>query len=318
MDSELEIDLLEAFDGVDPSEFIAEDPILASLMEDVISDECKDPSGAGKGSLYTCTVCNGPSRGNRYYGAIACTSCRSFFGRAVKEEAYKAFLCSKGLLDCKIDSKSWMSCQLCRFKQCLASGMKIPSTESGTTSITSTTTTISTIKKTNKDLNHLLIIDMLKHCVFPPGILDDKLEIDRLARLPLEVGTKVITSLCRSDSSIFSEMLDFMYLGRMYTTRTRKQIADSLKYFGTQVYVDSGDLSESPFGLGGLSKMDKMRLANGNIPLVTEYALAGRLGKLPDYKLEVDGYIEALTANPDEDFSSMIKGIYSKYSKVTI
>jgi Zinc finger, C4 type (two domains) len=54
--------------------------------------------------------------------AQACYSCKAFFRRSVKDDAYKKFSCATK--NCKIDSKSWRSCKWCRFKKCIGSGLK--------------------------------------------------------------------------------------------------------------------------------------------------------------------------------------------------
>ncbi len=73
-----------------------------------------------------CAVCSACASGFRYYGAVVCNSCRAFFTRANRKEAHKKFTCSGGgNNDCAVRSKSWRSCQRCRFEKCLNAGMGV-------------------------------------------------------------------------------------------------------------------------------------------------------------------------------------------------
>lgn len=69
-----------------------------------------------------CLICGGNAGKHVHYGGQACYSCKAFFRRSVKDDAFKKFACVTK--NCKIDSKSWRSCKWCRFKKCLASGLK--------------------------------------------------------------------------------------------------------------------------------------------------------------------------------------------------
>jgi hypothetical protein len=85
-----------------------------------------------------CMVCVlGEATSHVHYGTVAaCNSCRAFFRRAVQGEKYANFICPrqqhKIVHDgdqqqpdhCEIKSKSWKSCQWCRFQKCLGAGMK--------------------------------------------------------------------------------------------------------------------------------------------------------------------------------------------------
>ena len=48
---------------------------------------------------------------------------RAFFRRAVQSKYYEIFFCSKDER-CEINLKTRRSCQFCRFKKCLAAGMR--------------------------------------------------------------------------------------------------------------------------------------------------------------------------------------------------
>ena len=77
-----------------------------------------------------CPICNDGDAGcHKHYGGKACISCRAFFRRSVRNEAYKSFKCNNLQSafngKCEINSTSWTSCRYCRFQQCLVSGLKI-------------------------------------------------------------------------------------------------------------------------------------------------------------------------------------------------
>lgn len=71
-----------------------------------------------------CFVCKEKAGRHSYYGGHVCASCRAFFRRAVQSKYYEIFFCSKGE-NCEINLKTRRSCQYCRFKKCLASGMRV-------------------------------------------------------------------------------------------------------------------------------------------------------------------------------------------------
>ena len=125
-------DSVDSFDG-------------SSFGLDIPPDSKKSDAGPSDSA---CLICGGDAGKHVHYGGQACYSCKAFFRRAVKDEAFKKFSCSTK--SCKIDSKSWRSCKWCRFKKCISSGLK-PSwvldkterkrrREKKTTSTTTTTT----------------------------------------------------------------------------------------------------------------------------------------------------------------------------------
>lgn len=71
-----------------------------------------------------CKVCLEKAGKHSYYGGRVCPSCRAFFRRAVQSKYYEIFFCTKGE-NCEINLKTRRSCQYCRFKKCLESGMRI-------------------------------------------------------------------------------------------------------------------------------------------------------------------------------------------------
>ncbi len=74
-------------------------------------------------STPVCPVCGNSAGKHSYYGGQVCNSCRAFFRRSVQNKTHPRFQCKKEG-SCSINSRSWKSCQACRFQKCLQAGMK--------------------------------------------------------------------------------------------------------------------------------------------------------------------------------------------------
>ena len=70
-----------------------------------------------------CRVCQRPnaSKYNHYGANFICGSCKGFFMRACQSDLYKTFIHAH---QCRIDSRTRLSCKKCRFDKCLMVGMK--------------------------------------------------------------------------------------------------------------------------------------------------------------------------------------------------
>ena len=71
----------------------------------------------------SCRICREPATKHMHYGAITCFSCKAFFRRAIQNDVSHDFIC-RGDNNCEIGVQSRKHCQKCRFKRCLAVGMK--------------------------------------------------------------------------------------------------------------------------------------------------------------------------------------------------
>ena len=71
-----------------------------------------------------CRVCQRPnaSKYNHYGANFICGSCKGFFMRACQSDLYKTFIHAH---QCRIDSKTRLSCKKCRFAKCQHVGMKM-------------------------------------------------------------------------------------------------------------------------------------------------------------------------------------------------
>ena len=61
---------------------------------------------------------------NHNSGKQVCASCRAFFRRSVQSKYYQIFFCKRGE-SCEVTLATRRSCQRCRFKKCLESGMRV-------------------------------------------------------------------------------------------------------------------------------------------------------------------------------------------------
>ena len=74
--------------------------------------------------ISACKVCNRQNESfHLNYGAETCFSCRAFFRRQIQQASSHKLKC-KGNEECQLVSNSQKKCRLCRFKRCLAIGMK--------------------------------------------------------------------------------------------------------------------------------------------------------------------------------------------------
>ena len=70
-----------------------------------------------------CKVCGERAGKHSYYGGEVCPSCRAFFRRSV-QSGYNATYCCVRDGNCEVTLKTRKNCQFCRYKLCLACGMK--------------------------------------------------------------------------------------------------------------------------------------------------------------------------------------------------
>ena len=70
-----------------------------------------------------CHICRDIANKHNYYGGQACILCTSFFKQAVRTKSNLAYFCIRDKT-CKINSKTRIFCNYCRYKACLAAGMR--------------------------------------------------------------------------------------------------------------------------------------------------------------------------------------------------
>ena len=84
----------------------------------------KKPRKRGEAAqVRPCQVCGERAGKHSYYGGEVCPSCRAFFRRSV-QSGYNATYCCVRDGSCQVTLKTRKNCQFCRYKLCLAAGMK--------------------------------------------------------------------------------------------------------------------------------------------------------------------------------------------------
>ncbi len=299
MESELQDDLFQVLEGLDPVEFLLDDPNLVEVAEEVlncpddptnlihgkvneITDTCvsltntssckHNSSGATEAldsssccSLKTlhnsqskqhrvktpCTVCDGPSEGHNYYGAVACNSCRSFFFRSFKDDKHKTFFCKGDDINqqCPVDFGTPMSCEKCRFQKCLAKGMKIPE------------------EYANEFTKSVAFIETLRFAmVLCSHLTDDDMSFIRdITIKKMDVRFKLRTRYVTRDLDMFKQSLELIYEGKSVALKSFKTWEDFLVYGQVQAFV-GGELA-----VDHMTKRDRVQLLTKNFPLVNEF-----------------------------------------------
>ncbi|KAL7056816.1 hypothetical protein AAHC03_019464 [Spirometra sp. Aus1] len=88
--------------------------------EDFSGVAANDSPAAASIGLQLCGVCGDRATG-RHYGVLSCEGCKGFFKRTIRRGAQ--YVCKEAGC-CRIDRSQRPRCQYCRFRQCLAVGMR--------------------------------------------------------------------------------------------------------------------------------------------------------------------------------------------------
>ena len=108
---------------VHPNDALPETQITKkkSVFADSVDDNNNNNSpGGAPGSIVPCFVCGDRSSG-RHYGVLTCDGCRGFFKRSVRRGI--GYHCREKN-QCVVDLSRRNQCQSCRFKKCIAVGMR--------------------------------------------------------------------------------------------------------------------------------------------------------------------------------------------------
>ncbi len=348
MESELQADLIEALEGIDPLELLVDDPELAAIARDIEDDssaillndslvkEAKLNQQRAKKKYCKkskksniCVVCEAPAKGFYYYGAIVCSSCRAFFKRSIEGDSYKDFLCQNGDMACTIDSKSYHSCQLCRYNLCLKQGMifsrsdrnkEIPDSSTVQHPSTSLVPISGTSTRENQGQNaiYAFLKDRMKKNLFAKVnnlispcsdvTITEAVSLEKLSQLQINVEMKVVQAYIRSDFNFLQKVLEFTLLGKTNPIYMNKGLEDYIMLCGTDMFMNSaGDLGDS------IGPKDRLRLARGNMPLVVEYLSANRIGSLfdPSYT-EAQQYANLVESDPDREIGRKMYEVHAE------
>ncbi len=311
MEGQLERDLLEVLEGIDPLELITEDPELAAIVQDFyhnqgLSDDAKvsRESGKKKSSTKFCCVCHSPASGFRYFGAIVCNGCRAFFSRSVKADAYESFVCQSQDMEMACDNnskKKAKQCQKCRFASCLKEGMVVPKAKrpskteghSSTPARRNDYCSLLQLLTKKSSLSKLRILHT-PSLLFTP---DEKKSLAKEMDFHLNATLGAFLRLMAGDLAIYRGWLEFMFYGKPLPIKLQKQMDAYLNYSNREEYLKTTQLGM----WGDVGHRDRLRLATANVPLVALFLLTSRLmGKDVDYKQEILGYVELLKKFTDD------------------
>ncbi len=325
METSLDHDLVTALDGVDVEEFLAaEDPLLASIARDLIRNaeisfdgspapiyEGKEPDKEEEKKIMDCLACGKPCKRMRHLGGLVCLSCRAFFVRSVKKGAYKDFLCFQDVTNvserkqCRINSKSWMSCRSCRFDRCLKAGMVVPE---DTDQLAKNAEMLQSVT----DKLTLSFKTRMWQCVMNTSGLSSN-DIAIVESFP-DIQSKImlkVPELARNNMDSVKLAMEYFYdRDRRYNLYLQKNIYDYQRYcIGEVLLKQSGPLWNS------IKYSDRVKLFAQNGPLVLEYIVANRVGRAKRNSEEVRTIIDILMSDPDEAKTSRINSIVMEVSK---
>ncbi len=297
-------------------------------------------------SATICVACGRPARGYKYFGAIVCNSCRAFFSRSIKGSVHRDFICQmkNGRKDgCILDSKSWASCQKCRFARCLDVGMCIPgetaavassssdSSSSGNNNNSVSLPSNSAYKKAQLDYIEL-VIGSTRKLLRPACSLtsEEKEGVELVVDRQFKMGMVNMSKLIRSNIDIFRSTLEFFFRGRAFPLKIQKQVEDYMIYATNHAY-SSADV---PLDWLSLKARDRHKLMAANFPLVriscslphiediffcyqiSEFTAGFNMNpkKSKMMKDHLDGYIKSVSEDEenDEDFVRATDNMYKE------
>ncbi len=313
MESELQKDLEEALEGVDPLELLIQDPVLAELAQDLCSipveseavigsqvtalgNGCDSKTSSskriycankswGEDGLKSCKVCEQASKCYVHYGALVCASCRAFFSRAIKNRKFEEYVCVSSDIaesnNCLIDSKAYKTCKKCRFSQCLLSGMRIPD------------------KYSSKDVKNFHTYPFMSQFRQALAFCDIVTTEERRLLRDVTLNRFKIMMECRSkfmtsDLNVFKQILEWHYQGQIFPLRTSRAFEDFTVYCFVRALSDSGEFADN------LTRRDRVKLLSKNSFLAYAIFAAQErlLGAVPmkreDFNLRIDLILEEL------------------------
>ncbi len=323
LELELEADLAEALGGFDPMELLLQDPELNIVASEVFndaaaaadlnpevslaveedSDACSETAfeNLTKKPLLPCVVCGCPTKPARYCGVHACLSCRAFFVRSKRNDAHLSFVCLTGKLECSIHSRSWMSCQWCRFYKCLKAGMQVKIKTASINNVGSGP------KRQDKGR------DVRAMLVTPSQTMSwaEEKQLQHFCQSQLVTGNQVVLTLVLRDMSIFKSLMEFYFKKSPYNLKTQKIVYDYLAFTGAKMVKNGEALPRDD-----LTSKDRSKLASSNFPMLTELIMAYRMWKVDDIESDVASLVEKLCiTSTDQDCTKEIRRIHKDASK---
>ncbi len=237
---------------------------------------------------YQCVACGKPAKGYLYFGVMVCFGCRSFFSRSIKDELHKSYICSE-----LHDSRSWTKCRRCRFVRLIKVGMKVPrpggSEEEEVIDGNDSKFTCPEDKGTVKQY-----VDRIRELLMcsTSMTVSEKLAVEEITSWHLKTSFCLMNNLIRMDRQFLRNILEFFYLGKNFSAKTRK-VAERYHIYGTQKsFAQSGCWLVKD----DLTVKDMDRLLAANFPLVYEYSEAYKIksGNFWAVTGEVKSYVDSL------------------------
>ena len=245
-----------------------------------------------------CPVCGNKAGKHSYYGGQVCNSCRAFFRRSVQNNTYPKFACKKES-SCDINSRSWKSCQYCRFQKCQSAGMKASWVLTEPERKARAKQRADTKKKRQEQQYQQQQVAVTSST---PSPLPSPSVSASLVRQPEELFTEddrshilglidtthdyLFLELCKFYTrhvGAFDEFLNSLYKGGRISQRSLQLQEDFLTYSVKNFYRGMGDMMN-------LSGRDQNLLVTKNYPLITEFAQSIFLDTAVDMQLFVDGF----------------------------
>ncbi len=208
-----------------------------------------------------CPICGNEAGKHSYYGAQVCNSCRAFFRRTVQSKSHPRFVCKRDQ-NCSINSRSWKSCQFCRFQKCLRSGMKIAWVL--TESERKERARLRAASKRKRD-NQLLTT--CSPCIRVPSdcfTLEDRVHLRGLISTTYDFLYLEMCKYYTCHQRAFEEILSVMFHGRIMSQSTQRSIEDFIMYSVKNFYRGMSDMIN-------LSERDQTVLVTKNYPLMMEF-----------------------------------------------
>ncbi len=259
----------------------------ASISKDDADEIPKKSNGKTSSYKFKCVACARPAKGYRYFGAIVCNGCRSFFCRALKNDSYKSYTCSE-------TSK----CQHCRFEMLLQAGMKVP--DNGDNFVYVGENGSMTRMYLDKSRELLTNGKLLT--------LAEKASVEAITSWQMSISIQIFRRLIRTNVQVFREMVQTYYTGQGPNLKTQKLIEDYLTYGIKKSYSerDIWALKDN------LSSKDRAKLVTSNYPLVLEFTEAFKLSSQESGKMcnEVDRFVGCMVDGlDDEEEKQVLLGI---------
>ncbi len=227
-------------------------------------------------------MCSAPANGFRYYGAVVCTSCRAFFSRAVKRGANLDFRCSTGRNRCAVDSKSWKSCQSCRYRRCVEAGMDIKRVKTGTAAAATAAADRQQQQSVSKSRSLVLtttdpppysppsistLVDDLEHKL----TLGDRQYMEEVQRFDTDFKIFHITTFFTRDLKSFELAMSMLFEGKRGSMSTYIEINSYVRYLIHKL------IAQDPYRIGMKSRdRDEMMRRNYDVASALAASLALR------------------------------------------